>query len=191
MTDFIDEIQAQSMADAGLKRLKLLELCDDIGVEVGRLLESGNRQLDMQLALAWRLRERDVRAILAKSKRWGAGSHLRQLESHIRGLSEDVESQDDDENESSGPSGFDPEVLERRELIRQVMCAFAVELDLARFAPEWQQLQALATDGLVELHQEQGIGRVRVTTEGRWLIRTIAAVFDPAQRRQASGSRLV
>ncbi len=85
----------------------------------------------------------------------------------------------------------DPQVLERRELIRQVMCQFAVELDLARFAAEWQQLQELAADGLVELQQEQGIGRVRVTTEGRWLIRTIAAVFDPAQQQRASGSRLV
>ena len=85
----------------------------------------------------------------------------------------------------------DPELLERRELIRQVMCAFAVELDLQRYPAEWQQLQALAADGLVELQQEQGIGRVRVTTEGRWLIRTIAAVFDPAQQQQASGSRLV
>jgi len=52
-------------------------------------------------------------------------------------------------------------------------------------------LQELAADGLVELRQEQGIGRVTVTTEGRWLIRTIAAVFDPAQQLQASGSRLV
>jgi oxygen-independent coproporphyrinogen-3 oxidase len=32
---------------------------------------------------------------------------------------------------------------------------------------------------------------VRVTPQGRWLVRTIAAVFDPEQRRQASGSRLV
>ena len=85
----------------------------------------------------------------------------------------------------------DPEVLERRELIRQVMCEFAVALDLQRYAREWQQLQELAADGLVELRQEQGIGRVKVTTEGRWLIRTIAAVFDPAQQLQASGSRLV
>ena len=85
----------------------------------------------------------------------------------------------------------DPEVLERRELIRQVMCEFAVALDLQRYALEWQQLQELAADGLVELRQEQGIGRVTVTTEGRWLIRTIAAVFDPAQQLQASGSRLV
>ena len=85
----------------------------------------------------------------------------------------------------------DPEVLERRELIRQVMCEFAVALDLQRYAREWQQLQELAADGLVELPQEQGIGRVTVTTEGRWLIRTIAAVFDPAQQLQASGSRLV
>jgi len=85
----------------------------------------------------------------------------------------------------------DPEVLERRELIRQVMCEFAVALDLQRYALEWQQLQELATDGLVELRQEQGIGWVTVTTEGRWLIRTSAAVFDPAQQLQASGSRLV
>jgi oxygen-independent coproporphyrinogen-3 oxidase len=84
----------------------------------------------------------------------------------------------------------DPEVLERRELIRQVMCEFAVALDLQRYALEWQQLQELAADGLVELRQEQGIGRVTVTTEGRWLIRTIAAVFDPAQRFSSSGSRL-
>jgi len=32
---------------------------------------------------------------------------------------------------------------------------------------------------------------VRVTTAGRWLIRTIAAVLDPNQRHQASGSRLI
>jgi oxygen-independent coproporphyrinogen-3 oxidase len=85
----------------------------------------------------------------------------------------------------------DPQVLERRELIRQVMCQFALELDLERYAAEWQQLQELAADGLVELRQEQGVGRVQVTTEGRWLIRTIAAVFDPAQQQRASGSRLV
>jgi oxygen-independent coproporphyrinogen-3 oxidase len=32
---------------------------------------------------------------------------------------------------------------------------------------------------------------VQVTREGRWLIRTVAAVFDPEQRRRASGSRLI
>jgi oxygen-independent coproporphyrinogen-3 oxidase len=30
-----------------------------------------------------------------------------------------------------------------------------------------------------------------VTLPGRWLIRTIAAVFDPEQARRASGARLV
>jgi len=86
---------------------------------------------------------------------------------------------------------WDAEVLERRELIKEVMCHFQVELELARFSREWADLQALAEDGLVQLRQSGGLGRVRVTTEGRWLIRTIAAVFDPQQRRQASGSRLV
>jgi len=85
----------------------------------------------------------------------------------------------------------DPDVLERRELIRQVMCSFSVELELERYALEWQQLKDLAVDGLVQLSEHSNRGRATVTTEGRWLIRTIAAVFDPAQRQRASGSRLV
>jgi oxygen-independent coproporphyrinogen-3 oxidase len=71
------------------------------------------------------------------------------------------------------------------------MCHFQVELDLDRFAREWADLQALAADGLVELQRQGERGLLRVTSEGRWLIRTIAAVFDPQQRRQARGSRLV
>jgi oxygen-independent coproporphyrinogen-3 oxidase len=43
----------------------------------------------------------------------------------------------------------------------------------------------------VELSSGQGLVTARVTTQGRWLIRTIAAVFDPQQRQGASGSRLV
>ena len=85
----------------------------------------------------------------------------------------------------------DPAVLERRAIIKAVMCQFQVSVELDRFAGEWQQLQALAADGLVQLNQQGGIGTLRVTTAGRWLIRTIAAVFDPQQRQQARGSRLV
>ena len=86
----------------------------------------------------------------------------------------------------------DTEVVERRQLIQQVMCQFQVELDLERFAQEWHDLQALADDGLVEPKRLGGRrGQIRVTTEGRWLIRTIAAVFDPQQRQEARGSRLV
>ena len=71
------------------------------------------------------------------------------------------------------------------------MCHFQVSVELARFATEWRDLQALAADGLVQLSEQSGSGTVRVTAEGRWLIRTIAAVFDPQQRQQARGSRLV
>jgi oxygen-independent coproporphyrinogen-3 oxidase len=85
----------------------------------------------------------------------------------------------------------DAETLERRELIRQVMCEFAVTLDLSRFSREWQELQELANDGLVRLETSGRLGLVTVTTSGRWLIRTIAAVFDPQQQQRASGSRLV
>jgi oxygen-independent coproporphyrinogen-3 oxidase len=85
----------------------------------------------------------------------------------------------------------DPDVLERRDLIKQVMCHFQVSVELERFACEWRDLQDLAADGLVQLHEHAGVGEVRVTSQGRWLIRSIAAVFDPEQRRRASGSRLL
>jgi oxygen-independent coproporphyrinogen-3 oxidase len=85
----------------------------------------------------------------------------------------------------------DPDVLERRSLIQSVMCRFKVEVEIARFQEEWEDLQSLAADGLVTLDERQGQGSARVTTEGRWLLRTIAAVFDPQQRQRASGSRLL
>ena len=90
-----------------------------------------------------------------------------------------------------GVEVHDPTVLERRDLIRQVMCRFALELDLRRFAPEWDALQDLAADGLVQLSASGDRGVLQVTPSGRWLIRTIAAVFDPQQQRSATGSRLV
>ena len=90
-----------------------------------------------------------------------------------------------------GVEVLDPDLLDRRDLIRQVMCCFEAELDAGRYAHEWQQLQPLAADGLVELEHSGPRFRLRVTPEGRWLIRTIAAVFDPQQRQRASGSRLV
>jgi oxygen-independent coproporphyrinogen-3 oxidase len=71
------------------------------------------------------------------------------------------------------------------------MCDVAVGLDLTRFAEEWQQLQGLAVDGLVVLERQGDLGLMRVTPSGRWLIRSIAAVFDPQQQRRASGSRLI
>ncbi|MEB3321846.1 MAG: oxygen-independent coproporphyrinogen III oxidase [Synechococcaceae cyanobacterium] len=85
----------------------------------------------------------------------------------------------------------EPEVLERRALIREVMCHFRVAFDPLRFATEWADLQDLAADGLVTLGREAGRAVVEVTPRGRWLIRTVAAVFDPVQRRRASGARLV
>jgi len=89
----------------------------------------------------------------------------------------------------------DPAVLERRAIIKEVMCHFSVTIDLERFGLEWQDLQALAADGLVSLRERHGRGLseglVDVTPRGRWLIRTVAAVFDPDQRRCARGSRLV
>ena len=104
----------------------------------------------------------------------------------------------------------DPDALLRRRIIQRLMCDFRVDFGRLgagdqpgeardrtgtaepidgpqRFAVEWADLQALEADGLLEL-EPNGF---RVSTEGRWLIRTIAAVFDPRQRLKASGSRLV
>ncbi|CAK6699740.1 hypothetical protein ICNINCKA_02702 [Synechococcus sp. CBW1107] len=91
----------------------------------------------------------------------------------------------------------DPAVLLRRSIIQSLMCRFAVDFDTIalgqplearrQFASEWADLQTLEADGLVRL----GANSLEVTEVGRWLIRTIAAVFDPSQRRQASGSRLI
>jgi oxygen-independent coproporphyrinogen-3 oxidase len=76
-------------------------------------------------------------------------------------------------------------------LPRQTPERFAATLELVqqlRFATEWLDLRAMEADGLVKL---QAGGEIRVTYQGRWLIRTIASLFDPAQRLGASGSRLV
>jgi oxygen-independent coproporphyrinogen-3 oxidase len=85
----------------------------------------------------------------------------------------------------------DAEVLERRALIQAVMCRFRVAFERRRFAPEWQEFAVLEADGLVRRSLEGSLAVVEVTASGRWLIRSIAAVFDPAQQRQASGSRLI
>jgi oxygen-independent coproporphyrinogen-3 oxidase len=85
----------------------------------------------------------------------------------------------------------DPAVLERRTLIKEVMCHFRVVIDRQRFATEWSDLLELAADGLVHLQEVGPHGVVEVTPQGRWLIRSIAAVFDPVQRERASGSRLI
>ena len=86
----------------------------------------------------------------------------------------------------------DPELIERRQLIDGLMCRFEARFNRHRLAEEWQRLQPMAQDGLVilqTLKDDEAI--VRVTKLGRWLVRTIAAVFDPEQQRQAQGCRLI
>ncbi len=91
----------------------------------------------------------------------------------------------------------DREVLLRRRIIQQLMANFRIDFDDLEgeaaldgprcFAGEWRELEALAADGLLRL-ERNGFS---VTMEGRWLIRLIAAVFDPQQRESPSGSRLI
>ena len=85
----------------------------------------------------------------------------------------------------------DLEVLERRQLIREVMCRFQTRFDLGRQGPEWERLQPLAADGLVCIEAKDGPAHLKVSREGRWLLRTIAAVFDPQQPMETRGARSV
>ncbi|MFN5466021.1 MAG: hypothetical protein ACK40D_08285 [Cyanobacteriota bacterium] len=83
------------------------------------------------------------------------------------------------------------QLLDRRRLIQNVMCRFQTKLALARYAKEWRCLQNLAADGLVRLQENEGMGHMEVCPDGRWLLRTIAAVFDPQQQRQPHGARIL
>jgi oxygen-independent coproporphyrinogen-3 oxidase len=85
----------------------------------------------------------------------------------------------------------DPEVLERRQLISDVMCRFQTRFDPRRYACEWEQLRTLAADGLLRLETKDGLAHLEVSPEGRWLLRSIAAVFDPQQRAAPRGARLL
>jgi len=49
----------------------------------------------------------------------------------------------------------------------------------------------MAADGLVVLQRDGREGWAQATEACRWLIRTIAAAFDPPQRARHSGARLV
>jgi oxygen-independent coproporphyrinogen-3 oxidase len=85
----------------------------------------------------------------------------------------------------------DPLVLLRRGIIRDLMCRFQVELPEEGFEEEWAELAELQADGLVRCQPTAEGRRVEVTELGRWLIRTVAAVFDPEQGQRACGSRLI
>lgn len=71
----------------------------------------------------------------------------------------------------------------RREIIERLMCDLAVDLSeiekkfgLSKgfFGQELARLQDFAEDGLLELHGKQ----IKVNEDGRFLVRTICAVFD-------------
>jgi len=87
----------------------------------------------------------------------------------------------------------DPMVLLRRHIILGLMCNFAIDFDSIAidaeklFKDEWKQLSTLEAEGLLTL----GSNNVSVNERGRWLVRVIAAVFDPDTQQKPSGSRLV
>jgi oxygen-independent coproporphyrinogen-3 oxidase len=70
----------------------------------------------------------------------------------------------------------------RREVITQLMCNFAVELEPQLWSAERADLQPLAADGLVVLDGN----RLQVTELGRLFIRNVAMVFDAYLRQNAA-----
>jgi oxygen-independent coproporphyrinogen-3 oxidase len=83
----------------------------------------------------------------------------------------------------------------RRDVIQALMCQFTVDFGAIEsahdisfddyFGPELQALEALATDGLVEIAPE----RISVTSRGRLLVRTVAMIFDRYLRAQQVPAR--
>lgn len=88
-----------------------------------------------------------------------------------------------------------PDDLLRRAVIQALMCHFAVAIesielaylvDFRRyFAPELEQLQAYAREGLVEIDDEW----ITVTAKGRLMVRAIAMVFDHHLRTAETRAR--
>jgi oxygen-independent coproporphyrinogen-3 oxidase len=80
-------------------------------------------------------------------------------------------------------------------VIQALMCQFTVDFGAIEsahdisfddyFGPELQALEALATDGLVEIAPE----RISVTSRGRLLVRTVAMIFDRYLRAQQVPAR--
>lgn len=87
----------------------------------------------------------------------------------------------------------DPLLQLRRRVIQELMCRFAVDFDSLGvdgpgvFADAWPQLQALANEGLLEL----GANGLKVCDRGRWLVRVIAAAFDPTTSGTTRGSGVI
>ena len=75
-------------------------------------------------------------------------------------------------------------------MILDLMCKFRLvfaehggsETFRRRFAVEFEELEGLADDGLIEILED----RLQVTRQGRLLIRNIAMVFDEWLRRERS-----
>jgi oxygen-independent coproporphyrinogen-3 oxidase len=77
---------------------------------------------------------------------------------------------------------LDAEDQLRRDVITQIMCNFAVEVDPLHFAGELRALEPLVADGLVT----RSGNRVLVTELGRLFVRNVAMVFDSYLRKDTA-----
>lgn len=84
-----------------------------------------------------------------------------------------------------------PRGLERLQRIRGGMCRFQARFDPRGFPPGKKPLQNLAVDGVWRLESRHDRAHLELSLQGRWRLRTIAAVVEPQQRVAAKGTRLL
>ncbi len=68
--------------------------------------------------------------------------------------------------------------IERREMIKQVMCNGNLEFCTDKYEHELERLQTYVDDGLITISINDGIALLNVTELGRYFVRNIASSFD-------------
>ena len=82
-----------------------------------------------------------------------------------------------------------PDDRERREIIKQIMCNGFVTIDSGKYQAEINQLAPFVEDKLVTISEIGSLTELRLSDEGRFLSRNIAACFD-TYLRQTGGHKL-
>ncbi len=68
--------------------------------------------------------------------------------------------------------------IERRHMIREIMCKGYLEFSYKRFQTEFHRLELFLEDAALELERDSDLVKLRLTALGRSLVRNIASVFD-------------
>lgn len=75
--------------------------------------------------------------------------------------------------------------IERREIIKQIMCNGKVRIELGKYTDEIQSLRDFEADEILDLSQSDKFIEVELTELGRFFSRNISAVFDNYLKSEA------